>query len=153
MPYEKGGSAGDAYYGTLPHILLHSLRVSTRIQACVERLLVEPQSTGLVFEGANTELTLFSEQQIVHLPELALLLGAQRSLRRFRGVGVYAEGKLTKDDAHLIGVLVFDPIECANELATVRTLEVRELDQGNWRVGGAGAGKAFGLEIEPVRLD
>ena len=64
----------------------------------------------------------------MHLPELALLIGAHGGVRRWHGPLVEAQGVVLENNTDVFAVLVLDLLESRTDSLTVRSLKVRYFD-------------------------
>ena len=96
-----------------------------------------PSCLRVAVEVGALQLRLVREQQIVHLPELALTGGLDRGFVRERRVGVVRRRAVLEDDLHVLRERVADLLQ--------RRLGRRRSSQGKsaktsrmtWRVGRA----------------
>jgi hypothetical protein len=101
---------------------------------------VEARLLRVALEVGPRQRALVLEQDVVHLPELlraALLERLHREVRGGAGLGVERERVVAPDDAHLAAVLVQDARRRREDAGAERTLELRDLDDGDERVLGA----------------
>jgi hypothetical protein len=130
--------------------------VPAGVQAGVKGVLVEPQPSRLLLQVPHGKPVLLLEEEVVHVPEAVLLVGAQRRFRRLECVGMDArQGELSVDDPQLVPVLGLEPLQGGEELAAVGALEVRELHEGHGSVVRPQGGCPFvgELQAEPVQED
>ena len=88
----------------------------------------------------------------MHLPELSLILGAQRSLRGLGGVRVDREREVAEDDPHLVAVGLADLRQGRVDARAEGALEVGELDNGHRGVLGT-LGRAVGGDLGARRIE
>src|SRR4029078_4031477 len=72
--------AGDAHQGARRLVVLDALRETAGVETLVELRLVNAEAARGRLQRRHLELALVAEHRVVHLPELALLVGAQRRL-------------------------------------------------------------------------
>src|SRR5436189_4952970 len=101
---EQRRRAGDADPGSQIDFLGHLGRHLAAVEAAVELLGVQAGPRRLVLEVGDLELLLLLEQQVVHLPELPLVLGAERRFRSLLRERVdLVQRVLVEHDLHLVG--------------------------------------------------
>ena len=131
---EEGRRAGDAAQVGAVDVLGDAGSTGVVVQVVGEPFDVESELLGVADEVAEGEGVLVVEQQVVHLPERALVGGGLGGLRGKLGVGMdVAERQVPPD--------VADVAEVAEELAddrlrlpAVGTLEVAVLDKRDRRL-------------------
>ena len=96
------------------------------------------------------QLLLVLEHQLVHLPELALLVGRQGRLGRGQRVGMERQGLVPPDELHLALVRVEDSLERRLDARAEGALEIGELDDGHLRLLGAGP-RRVGAQVDVPR--
>jgi hypothetical protein len=99
-------------------------------------------------EIRRLELLLILEEDVVVLPELALVGGAEGRLGGLRRMRVEAERELPVHEPHLPRVAGHHLLHRVVSRAAVRALEVRELHDGHPRVLGP-AGRTFRRHRDP----
>src|SRR4030095_2090745 len=88
----------------------------------------------------ETSILIF-EQQLVHLPKLALLAGSHGRARSGLRVRMDAEGEMLENQAHVVRMLFEQIVDHGARGGTRGTLEVRPLHDGDRRLGGAFGGR------------
>src|SRR5262249_60639568 len=93
--------------GAVAIVLLDRARVLAARQARVERGGVQAELRPELRQLVRCQRLLVLEQQIVHLPVLALIARAARRLRRLARIGVdVVDREVAEDVAHLAGIHV-----------------------------------------------
>src|SRR5215218_3011170 len=95
---EHRRSAADAGLRARLLVGLDGRGLLAGIEALVELVGVHPQLGRLGLELLDAEGGLIAEHRVMHLPELPLVLGAERGLGRLLGVLVEAQRELAEDD-------------------------------------------------------
>src|SRR5687768_10383076 len=81
--YEQGRCATDTSLHSVEDIFLYGVRVLCRIQAGIKRRRIELQVYRLQLQIFDTKTFVVLEHRIMEFPELLLIRGAERRLRRF----------------------------------------------------------------------
>ncbi len=114
---------------------------------------VEPDLAGVALEGVDFEVLLLGEQPVVELPELAPLGRHRRRQVGGRGVLVHRQRQVLPDDAHVVAIDLFDPLEGRTDPRAERSLKVRKLGDGHRRVRRPFRWRAGGLDlVDLVRI-
>ena len=127
---DEARSSGRPSFLRLGHVLANGRSVFLGAHAQLESGFIEPDRLGVSDPGL--ELTLVGKQPTVHLPELALVAGAVRSLGRFEGEPVdrlerEVEGRVA--ELARLYVLLFDlRVRLTDVSGAERSLVVGELD-------------------------
>src|SRR5436190_10097490 len=124
---EERGGAVDARGASGLQVLLDQGLLLSAVQALVELRGVDAHRLRVALQVVDTELALIAEHLVVELPELALLLRAGPSLRRFLRERVEVERIVPEDEAHLAVVFLHQALDHRDLLAAIRALEVAEL--------------------------
>jgi hypothetical protein len=131
---EEGRRAGHAAQVRALDVLSDAVRAGAPVQVVGEARHVEPESIGVRHQIGHLQPVLVREQQVVHLPERALIGGGLRGQRRQLGVRMHVCKRQVPPH-------VADVREVAEQLAddgfrppAVRALEVAVLDHGYRRV-------------------
>src|SRR5438067_8891734 len=148
---EEGGRAAHA--GRLAVLLVraHHRCLFAAVEALVELALVEADVLGERLEIFDRQLLLVAEHLVVHLPELALVLGASRRLRRLLRVGMEGEREVAEDQPHLAVIVLHQLLDGGKDAAAERALEVAELDDGHGGVVRAARG-ALGGDLDTGKI-
>src|SRR5579885_2964917 len=118
-----------------------------RVEAGAERWNVQRKVARVAEEAVAIERALVLEERVVVLPEAVLLAGALRRKRRTAGIRMRGailqrrvargvERKVAEDEAHVVA-RAQQVLEIPEGLGAGRAFEVRELDDGDGRVGVA----------------
>jgi hypothetical protein len=145
---EDRRGAGDTRLGAGLHVGGDPLGVGAAVEAGIELRRVEAETGGGRLQIGDGELLLVGEHRVVHLPELALVVGAQRRLGGFLGVRVDAvERELPEHDADLVAVAAAHLVDRRHDARAERALEVGELDDRHRRGLRALRGVAGDLDL------
>src|SRR5207249_2128685 len=108
---EEGRSARDAELLALLLVHRDGLLRFPRLEAGVERLLVQSEVFGVLLELILAEGLLVGEELVVVLPELSLLPRALRRLRRPLRERVHGQREVAVHDADPVTVGILDLLE------------------------------------------
>ena len=123
-----------------------------RVEAGLEGGDIEPDLFRVARQLLAPERLLVGEEALLHLPELALRVGTERSFGRNLRILVEGQRLVLEDQAHLAFVEFLDLFEGRANLRAEGTLEVRVLDNRHQGVGGA-MRRLFAVQFElPDRL-
>lgn len=118
-------SAGDVRAIPLSHVPLDLLDVPVGRKALSECASLKTKSISFLFELLDTQTILFREQQIVHFPELALIVRTQRRRSSVQGIRMpLRHGKLPVNDAQVRPESLNQPFKRGLKLLAERTLEI-----------------------------
>jgi hypothetical protein len=105
---EKRGRSGHTHRLTFPVILLDGRTVLSGIEALAEGARVECQICGDLPVGHGGQRPLVLEDPIVELPELALVMSAERGLSGGVRFGVVGKREITINEPDLVSVSLLD---------------------------------------------
>ena len=128
---EERRRATRAELGGLILIGLDRRGVLRRVERFLDLGRVEPELARVLLQARAIERLLVLEQLVVRLPELALLVGGQRDLRRRGGVLVERQRVVLPRHADVLAVGLHDLIDRRLDARAERALEVGELDDGD----------------------
>jgi hypothetical protein len=116
-------------------VLADALHVDVLVHFCSEARHVEPQPLGMGVQIPERKMLLIGEQQVVHLPELALLAGALGGLGGRERVGVgLLEREVAEDDAYAAREALEQQPHGRRGLLAGRALEIAVFDYHDRRV-------------------
>src|SRR6266446_9279447 len=141
---EEGGRAIDAHPLAVGHVLVDRRLERLVLEALIELGRVEAHVLRVLLQLVLAERGLIGEQSGVILPELALRVGAARGLGGRACLRVHGEREVAVDEPHLGAVVLHHLIDGALGPPAERALVVRELDDGDRRLGAAAALRAAG---------
>jgi hypothetical protein len=130
--------------------------VGALVERRLELVQVELELRGVLLDVGAGHRLLVLEEDVMHLPELALLAGGQRGLGADLGVLVHRQREVLEDDADVLGVgrVLDDLVQHVGELGAERALEVGELDDRDQRLVGAGVRVLLAVgDAEALALD
>ena len=85
--------------------------VLARIEALVERRLIEADGAGVRLQLRDLQLLLIGEQPVVQLPVLALLAGTVRGLGGLGRLRMVRQREVLEHDPHLAAVLLLELLQ------------------------------------------
>src|SRR5690606_37565263 len=121
---EEGRGAASAHPVGVGGVAVDVVAVLARVERGPELLHVEADLLGPLLVVLTGELPLVGEELVVHLPELALLVGRHRRLGRGLGVAVEAQRQVPEDEAHVVAVGLQDLVDGRVDARAVGALEV-----------------------------
>src|SRR5437879_1764615 len=137
-------SGGKRVWADGGHVLVDRRLERLVLEALIELGRVEAHVLRVLLQLVLAERGLISEQSGVILPELALRVGAARGLGGRTCLRVHGEREVAVDEPHLVAVVLHHLLDGALAPPADRALVVRQLDDGDRRLGAAAALRAAG---------
>jgi hypothetical protein len=109
--------------------------------------MFRPSSSAYFSSDGPVQRLLVREQLVVHLPELALLVGGQRRLGRQVGLVVERQRQLLERNLHLALVLILDLLHHRHRARAERALEIAERDDGDLGAARPFDGRVAQLDV------
>ncbi len=120
------------------HVLAHALQVDLVVHLRDEARHVQLQALRILAQVGHLEMTLVFEQQVVHLPELALSAGRFGGLRGVHGMRMRRlDREVAEDEADATAEPLEHELDRGRGLFAGGALEVAVLDDGDGRMLGA----------------
>src|SRR5947209_1972369 len=133
---EESGRVRHAETNRLVHALLHCGRMGPAREAALEARELQPHLLGIRPELLGTGLGRVSEERVVILPELPLIVGAPRRLGCVPSLGMETvDRKVPVHELHLLAVAGQNPSQRRDDSLAERTVKVRERDDCHRRRG------------------
>src|SRR5690606_38875316 len=125
---QEARRAGDTKRFALGHVVIDGLGVLAAVERGPELRHVQAELLSVLLEVRTLNRLLVGEEQVVVLPELALLVCRQRGLTSEGSVLVEVERELRERDADVVRIGLEDLVDRRVDLGTEGALEVAELD-------------------------
>ncbi len=116
---------------TLLVVHLDGWPVLARVETLSERRGVEVEVRGELAVRGRGKRALVLEDPVVVLPELSLLVGAERGLRRRLGLGMVRKREVAVDETDFVAVGLLDLLKGRTDPCAERSLEIGVLDDGD----------------------
>ena len=145
---EEGWRARDAAEVGAVDVLGDPRRAGALAESVGEPLDVEPELLGVANEILRLQLVLVGEEQVVHLPERALVGGGLARLGRELGGQVDVVQRQVAPDVLQVAVAGEQLADDGLGLPAERALEVAVLDDRDRRVVGPTRVVAFRIDVE-----
>jgi len=131
----EGGCAGDAGGYAAVEVCLDAASVFPFFECVLEMVGTETEPGGKLEEVGVFQVGLVFEEEIVHLPELAVGGCELGCFCGVLGVGVHLEREVAEDEAELVAEVLLQLLHDRVRVAAGWTLVVAVLDEGPWGVG------------------
>jgi hypothetical protein len=145
---EEGGGAGDAAQLRAIDVLCDTSGAGVLTQRGREAVEVEAELLGVADEVVEAKSVLMVEQEVVHLPERALVAGRLRALGGELGVRVDVGERQVPPDVHDVAELAEELTDDRLRLAAEGALEIALLDDGDRRVDRSAHVVALRIDLD-----